>query len=1095
MDIAAWLRQLGLEQYAKAFRDNAIDADLLPKLTANDLMELGVSLVGHRRRLLDAIALLAETEASPTPMQSVESPHSRAERRQLTVLFCDLVGSTELSGRLDPEDLGEVIRTYQNRCTDVATRWDGHVAKYMGDGVLVYFGWPRAHEDDAERAVRAGLDLTEVVATLRAEEGPPLAVRVGIATGLVMVGDLIGEGAAQEQAVVGETPNLAARLQGLAEPGQVVIAEATRRLVGAAFEFRNLGPQTVKGLAGPVAAFAVTGERATSSRFEARSGPVLSPMVGRDEELALLLERWAQAKAGDGQGVLLVGEAGIGKSRISRALLDAVADEPHTRVRYQCSPYHTDSALWPVIQQLSHTAGLGADDPVEARLDKLEALLDRVDGRDSAALIADLLGLDGAARYGPLDLTSQAQRVRTLDALVDQLLGLDARQPVLVVLEDAHWIDPTTLEMIEQGLDRIAAARVLLLVTSRPDQQPELAAHPHVTRLTLNRLDRGGVEAIVARLGGDRLPTETIGAIIARTDGVPLFVEELTKAVLEIGETTIPASLHDSLNARLDRIPEVKEVAQVAACIGREFSFSLLAAVADRPEAELASALDKLVSSELIFRRGAAPDAGYTFKHALVQDAAYQSLLKAKRRQLHASIANALEGGFPQTATTQPELLAHHCGLASLSEKAVIYWLRASKTASDRSASLEGIAHITRGLNELPAIADSAGRARLELELQAALGGLLLMTRGHAAFEVGETYSRVLELSEQLHDSKNRVSALLGLTRFHTVGGRFGRAAHFAQQLLDLAHETRDPTALVTGHYAFGVGSLQRGEVLIAHQHFVEGARLHVDLPRAMSVDVAHHPGIACVAYLAVPLWLLGYPHQALTEAQGAVSLARDLDHPFTLAFVLVVFAKLLHFRREARSAQAVADEAIAVARERGFPLWLPIAEAMQAWALATSQGERSAVQIRQGLAKREAIGAEFDTTYLLCLLADVLTSNGQNDQAFHAVTKALEVASRLGERVWEAELMRRKGEIIASLPTVGTAEAEACFRRAIETANAQGSKSLELRAATSLARFWRDQGKRREAHDVLAPIYDWFTEGFDTTDLKDAHALLDQLR
>ena len=472
-------------------------------------------------------------------------------------MFVDLVGSTALSARLDPEDMREVIRTYQNAVAGEIARFEGHVAKFMGDGVLAYFGYPKAHEDEAERAVRSGLAITAAIGQLSDPAGEALAARAALATGLVVVGDLVGEGAAQEQAVVGDTPNLAARLQGIAAPGQLVIADATRRLLGAGFEVADLGRHELKGISGPVPAFAVTGERPVESRFEAMTGPTLLPMVGRAQELALLRQRWAQAKAGEGQGVLLVGEAGIGKSRISRALLDALAEEPHVRVRYQCSPYHTDSALWPVIQHLNHAAALDGDDPVEAELDRLEALIERAGGRAAAPLIADLLGLDGSARYGALMVTPQAQRTRTLDALVDRLLGLAARQPVLVVVEDAHWIDPSTLEMIEQSLDRIAAARVLLLLTSRPDRQPALAAHPHVTRLTLNRLGRAGVEAIVARLGGDHLPGATIDAIIARRGAA--FVEELTKVVLETGEASLPASLNDLLMARLDRIPEVKE--------------------------------------------------------------------------------------------------------------------------------------------------------------------------------------------------------------------------------------------------------------------------------------------------------------------------------------------------------------------------------------------------------------------------------------------------------------------------------------------------------------------------------------------------------
>ena len=662
-----------------------------------------------------------------------------AERRHLTIMFVDLVGSMELSRQLDPEQTRDLLLAYQKAVAKEAARFEGHVANVMGDGVLVYFGWPHAHEDDAERATWASLAVRASVGALCRPEGNPLAARIGIASGLVVV----GEGMGHDAAVVGETPNLASRLRALARPGQIVIAESTRRLLGDIFELADLGTKSARGVREPVRAFAVIGERPIESRFDARRGPEPLPMVGRDQELALLLERWALARAGEGQGVLLVGEAGIGKSRIGRALLDAVAPEPHTRIRYQCSPYHADSALWPVVQQLTRAAGLVGGEPLDAGLDKLEELLGQADRTESAPLIASLIGLDGAARYGEMDLTPQAQRAYTLRALIEQLLGLAARQPVLVILEDVHWIDPTTLELMEQCLDRIAAARVLILLTSRPDQQPALAAHPHVTRLTLNRLGRGGVEAIVGRLGGDHLPVETIDTIIARADGVPLFVEELTKAVLETGETTIPASLHDSLMARLDRIPEeIKEVAQIAACIGREFDYLLLTAVVDRAEPNLQSALDRLAATELVFRRGIPPEASYSFKHALVQDTAYASLLRRRRHELHARIGEVLEQRFPNRVEAEPELLARHFTEAGRGREAVAYWHKAGERAAQRSANLEAVSHLRRGLEVVATVADETWRARTELELQLALGTPLIAIQGYTADDTVRAFAR-----------------------------------------------------------------------------------------------------------------------------------------------------------------------------------------------------------------------------------------------------------------------------------------------------------------------------------------------------------------
>jgi class 3 adenylate cyclase/predicted ATPase len=1099
MDVGDWLRCLGLERYEQAFRDNEIDADLLPNLTADDLKDLGVALVGHRRRLLDAIGALrgdAEPGESGGPSHeatetAARPPRSEAERRQLTVMFCDLVGSTALSARLDPEDLREVIRGYQDAVAVEIARFEGHVAKFMGDGVLAYFGYPRAHEDDAERAVRAGLALAGTVAQLKAPTGEALAARVGIATGQVVVGDLIGEGAAQEQAVVGETPNLAARLQMVAALGQVVIAQPTRRLLGASFEIEDLGEHDLKGIAQRVEAFAVTGERPVESRFEARSGLALLPMVGRDQELALLLERWTQAKAGEGQGVLLVGEAGIGKSRISRALLDAVANEPHTRVRYQCSPYHANSPLWPVIQQLSHAAGLNADDPLEARLDELEGLLDRAGGHDAAALIADLLGLDGSARYGPLDLTPQAQRARTLEALVEQMLGLAARQPVLVVVEDAHWIDPTTLEMIEQSLDRIADARVLLLLTSRPDRQPEVAAHPHVTRLTLNRLGRTGVEAIVTGLGGDRLPVETIDAIIARTDGVPLFVEELTKAVLETGETAIPASLHDSLMARLDRIPEVKEFAQIAACIGREFDYPLLAAVVDRSDPDLRSALDKLAAAELIFRRGMPPDACYVFKHSLVQDAAYQSLLKSRRQQLHARIAEILEQRFPDKAETEPELFARHFTAAGLTAAGVHYWERAGARATDRSAFVEAINHYHKGLRLLSALSDVQERSRLELTLRMGLGDAFSWMRGFAAPEVEAAFSRAHELSRQMGETPELFRIVWGLWHFFIIRGDLAKAQELSREVAQLGQRLQDPSFLPHIHRTLGETALWRGEFAAAQR---ESMKCFVgDVAPPKPIPGVQDPLVMCGTWLAYSLWHLGYPDQALARVNALLERAKASALSGDLGAALIDAAWVRVLRRDTREARESAETALQFNEERGHAFHVAMSAVLLGSALVAEEHDESGLtKIRDGTAASGATGAGIFQPWYLALLAAAHAQLGDPKAGLAALAEAETRMGQSGERWPEAEIHRLRGELTLSIEGAG-AEAERCFRRSIEVARGQQARSPELRAATSLARLWHDQGKRREARDLLAPLYGWFTEGFETADLKDAKALLDE--
>ena len=750
MDVAAWLRGLGLERYEQAFRDNEIDWEVLRKLTSDDLRDIGVAAVGHRRKLLDAIAALgAAVPAATVTAASGDAPTpADAERRQLTVMFCDLVGSTALSAQLDPEDLRAVIGAYHRCAAAVIERAGGFVAKYMGDGVLAYFGYPRADEHDAERAVRAGLTLVEGVAALDTVAAAPLQVRVGIATGLVVVGDLIGQGAAQEQAVVGETPNLAARLQALAEPGTVVIATSTRRLTGGLFDYEDLGAIEIKGFSEPVVASGVLRESGTESRFEARHGPDLTPMVGRDEELALLQRRWQQAKNGEGCVVLVSGEPGIGKSRLAQSLLEQFAREPHTRVRLFCSPHHQESALYPTITQLERAAGFRREDTAAQRLDKLEAVLAQAtdDLGEAAPLLAALLSLPTGERYPPLNLIPQKQKERMLRALVAQVEGLAGRQPVLMLFEDAQWSDPTSLELLDLIVDRVSALPLLLIITFRPEFAPPWTGRPQVSLISLSRLaPRQRAEMIAGITGGKALPREIADRIIDRTDGVPLFVEELTKAVIESGMLSdtgdryiavgpvaplaIPASLQASLLARLDRLAPVREVAQIGAALGRQFSHELIAAVAPMPPVQLDDALAQLVAAELIYRRGVPPDAEYTFKHALVQDAAYSTLLRSRRQQLHAHIAATLEEKFPDMVAAQPALLAHHCEEAGLPEKAVGYWLVAGRQAWARSALTEGVALLRRGLALVSALPDTDRRRETELDLQIALGRALMMSQ------------------------------------------------------------------------------------------------------------------------------------------------------------------------------------------------------------------------------------------------------------------------------------------------------------------------------------------------------------------------------
>ena len=1123
MDIAAWLRQLGLERYEQAFRENEIDAAILPKLTADDLKDIGVTIVGHRRKLLEAIAALAEPASAPQVVQSAPAeaaPRARpaeAERRQLTVLFCDLVGSTELAARFDPEDMGRVIRAYQDTCTEVIERWGGHVAKYMGDGVLAYFGWPHAHEDEAERAVRSGLAMIETLAELETPAGEPLAARVGIATGLVMVGELIGVGAAQEQTVVGETANLAARLQALAEPGSIVISRRTRRFVGGLFELTDLGPQRLKGFAEPLAAWRVEGEGRAEGRFEALHGERLTPLVGREHELGILLERWAWAKDGDGQVVLLSGEPGIGKSRLIRALRERLADEPYTPLSCYCSPYHANSALHPMIGLLERATQFDRDDPPEQQLAKLEAVLARSSDRldEVVPLLAALLGVSTGTRYPALTLNPEMQKRRTLQTLVDQLAGLAAQKPVLALYEDVHWIDPSTLELLGLVVERVRQLPVLVVITFRPEFQPTWTGQAHVTALTMSRLGRRQGADLIARVTGDKpLPAEIVEQIVARTDGVPLFVEELTKTVLELGLLTdagdhyeltgplpplaIPATLHDSLMARLDRLAPVKEVAQIGAVIGREFSHNLLAAVSPLVDNDLNSALDQLVASELVFRRGTPPEATYSFKHALVQDAAYQSLLKSKRQQLHAQIAEVLERGSPGVGETGPEVLAHHLTDAGLAARAIPYWRRAGKLATARSANVEAIAHLTKGLELIATLPDAPEQLDEELALRLAIGGPLIASRGYATPEVERTYSRAQMLCDQLGRTSELFPVLRGLWICYFTRGELQRAHDLAGRLVALAEEEGAPLRRALARRALGITLFFLGRFADATAALDEG--IAIDDAVAAGEDPAHlllyteRAGVMCRLNSARALWFLGFPDRALERVEAGLTLGQDLAHAHSLAFALCYAAELHNLRREFDAARTRAETAIALASEHYLPHWLAFGNICQGFAqVGLSQQAKGIAQLCAGLAGWEATGARVIETQWLGFLAEAHIQARQFGDALTALDQAAETTAATGECHYQAELYRLRGAVLAETGDAG--EAAAWLQRAIDTARSQQAKSLELRAATSLARLWADQGNRPQAHDLLAPVYGWFTEGFATADLKEAKALLDELR
>ena len=1054
-------------------------------------------------------------EAAPARSSLSHSPtECEAERRQLTVLFCDLVGSTALSTKLDPEDFREIVGAFHRCCAKEITEHGGFVARYMGDGVLAYFSYPTAHEDDAERAVRAGLALVAAVANLDFAAGT-LRVRVGIATGLVVVGEPIGEGGSREYEVVGETPNLAAWLQKRAEPDTVVIAAATRRLLGGLFEYRILEAEPVKGVGDPVPAWQVTGARAVESRFEALHGSSLTPLVGREPEIALLLERWERAKEGDGQVVLLSGEPGIGKSRIIQELRDRLSDGLYTRLSLYCSRHHTNSPLYPVIGLLERAAGFDPTDTAEAKLDKLEALLAPYanDVQGAARLLAAALAI-ATDRYPPMAITPQRQKQRTLEVLVDQLVGLAGQRPVLAVYEDVHWIDPSTSELLEFVIQRVQSVRALVIITFRPEFILPWTSHSHVTRLSLSRLTRRYASVIAQGVtGGKVLPAEVLEQVVSRADGVPLFVEELTKAVVESGllheaggrfkltgplpALAIPTTLYDSLMARLDRFAPIKEVAQIGAVIGREFSYQLLAAVIDISKEQIYQALGQLVASELVSQRGTPPDAMYSFKHALVQDTAYQSLLRGKRIQLHAKIGRTIDERFPEIAKARPELLAYHFTEAGLALHAIVYWHRAAERDLGRSAYAEAISHLKHGLELLDALPGRPERVGQELSLRLTLGSALTATMGYAAPEVGETYLRARELCQELGETPPQLFPVLhGLYRFYHVRGELRAARENGEQLLRLATAVQDSGLFIEAYRALGVPLFWLGEVMSALEHLERGIQLYRAQKHGSHASVfTADPGVVCQSYVALALWDLGYPEQGFNRSCEALALAQNLSHHHSLALALVFTAWLHQFRREPQVARKHAEAAIALCAEQGFSLFMPMGTILRGWALVQEGcSEEGSAQMRQGLADLRATGAGLWQPTFLSLIAEADGQTGQAERGLGVLDEAMAIVDHNDEHFYEAELHRLKGDLLLLSNPTDLSGAEDCFRIALEIAGRQKAKSLELRAALSLARLWAREGRRSDAHDLLAPICSWFIEGFGTPDYKAARALLDEL-
>jgi predicted ATPase/class 3 adenylate cyclase len=997
--IAGWLASIGLGEYAQRFDENAIDLSVVEELTEQDLKELGV-LLGHRRKIMRAIAEL-KAKGLTTPPVAHTAPRDAAVRRQLTVMFCDLVGSSALSACLDPEDLRVVIGAYHACIEKVIARNQGIIARYMGDGVLAYFGYPQAHEDDAEQATRAGLTLVDVVANLETEISTKLQVRVGIATGTVIVGDLIGEGAAKEQAVIGETPNLAARLQALGEPGMVLICERTHQLTGGHFEYNNLGPVALKGWVEAIPAWHVLRASEVESRFEAQHRTRLAPPIGRDEEMELLLRRWQQAAQGEGCGVILMGEPGIGKSHIAMALEERLQGEPHVAVHHFCSAHHTNSALYPFIRQLERAARFERSDSPAEKFAKLEALLLRASiDRDRVVFpLASLLSLPANDRYRVPELSPQKRKEITLAAFLAQLDGLAARQPVFLIFEDAHWADPTSLELLTVTLEKLPRLRVLFLITARPEFKPPWPAHAHIMMMSLTRLNRRNGAALVERVtAGKTLPEEVMDQILRRTDGVPLFVEELTKAVLETGllqerddhyvlsrplpSMAIPATLNASLMARLDGLAPVREVAQIGAVVGREFSYELLSAVAGLQKERLDEALAQLVRSELVFCRGEMPQAVFTFKHALVRDAAYSGLLKSRCAELHATIADAFEQGFPEIVEAQPETLAHHLTEAGLMEKAAGYWLQAGRKAALRSANLEAIAHAQQGLQTLQHLPDGDRKDRLELDFQFALGPCLIATEGPASNKAVATFTRARQLCERLGDPPEHLQVMFWLTTASVVRGELPLAQEMISDLLRLTELRADRPTLLNamrgqamirlfmGHAGASCELLER-----AIEKFDASSEDERLAARAAGQDAA----VADLALMSWSLWLLGRVDTAIARIADTIRRADAIDHPHSQAYACYYGSVLHALRGEFISARSLAERCLALSEEHGFRQWRSLAHAIRGICVTLIDPSHSAIEeVQRAFDEYGGAGYQLGITALYVLLVPGRSNQSQ---------------------------------------------------------------------------------------------------------------------
>ena len=1098
-----WLESLGLDRYADVFAENDVDREVLPDLSEEDLAKLGVSL-GHRKKLLKAAS---EFRASLQSAQEL-STNIRPERRHLTVVFCDLVGSTALSAQLDPEDLREILREFQSCCSEAIRRYEGHIARFSGDGVLAYFGFPTAHEDDAERAVKSALQMVESVSALATRVAQKLEVRVGIATGLVVVGDLIGDGSAREFALVGEAPNLAARLQALASPNQILVAPSTRRLLGGLFELADLGDHRIKGLDQQVRVWRVVRPGAVASRFEARQSAHLTPLVGRDAEISLLHEQFLRAKRSHGGLIVISGEPGIGKSRLTMALRQRLSDEPYCLISFQCSSYHTSSAWYPIVHYLERAAGITADMTPALKLDRLEKLVSELtqDIGEIVSLLATLLSIPTGTRYPPLNLTPQQQKKWTFDAILKLLEAQTRRHPVLLIFEDVHWIDPTSLELLERIRDQARNWRILALVLIRPEFSLRWAEQPHVTTMAINRLDPTNVASIVEALAVEALlPRTIVDQIVAKADGVPLFVEEITKAVVEAADRksnearqlldfqstlTVPDTLHESLMARLDLAAPMKTVAQIAAVIGREFSLELLNEVAAMPELELRAAVDRLLESGLLLRSGEPQRQTLTFKHVLVQDEAYASLLRDERRALHIKTAEALRDEQAGARRAAPEVIAHHYTQAGQTKPAIDHWVIAGRQAAERFAFVEASTHLQSALKLLPDLPESPQRDELELQLQHLFGTILIVVKGFSAPDTGQAFKRALELCHRFEGSPQTIMVLNGIIGFQVTRDEFEQCRKLGEELLQRAEE-RDTVQRLIGHRALGLSLFLVGEPIAARQQLGKVLALYDAVAHDPPALMPHDIRATTQAFLALDSIVLGDINGGLSYARDAVAQAEQLRHPHSLCYVGTFLAGAYVLCSMPEAVVPISERTIAVSHEHGFALWLAGGQMLHGWArVELGDTDSGLTQLRRSITALEATGAAIWVHFGRYLLAQALTKTNHREEARGLVDQTLSAVERTSGRWYEAELYRLRGDLLLN-GRAAPAAAEECYEKAISIAGRQGARFWELRATNALMESWIACGKSAEARKRLAELYTTFDTDVVTPDLMRAKTLL----